>query len=478
MSGDTREPGILIGAPVSDLAEQLGIDYRGLFADLGKATVSGLIGVSTGSPGAIGGAMKNVISTYTRFGDAKTLHAVQDQPGPLAWLLIHESLLDAMSRLILDHGARFRDAYSGKELPVEDAMRDQLHNELSIRLADENLRITASFFDRPAEIDILHTVQEDLKDWFVALGVERGEAQAACGHLPSYFRKSLIDTWRSHLDAFQFLKDHLKIPFSHHEKAEAAWERYRAIVQEEVDKPVFGEAVSLRQMYIWPRAYTLVEDDSDEIANEEISPEVGEMMAERLKRDHDETKRVVDLKTAVLDWLNGADPDDAIRIISADPGIGKSSFCCMLADELATSKKMPVLYVPLHNLDTSKGLREAVHEYLHDAKLFPRDIYPLDGDSLLLILDGLDELSMQGAVGAREAAKFVREVKDKVLNLNQHTFRVRVLLSGRKIASAAAKEVLRRPSSVFYMVPFVPEDNPKSYVDPDGLLQVDQRNDW
>src|SRR5262249_40918738 len=147
-------------------------------------------------------------------------------------------------------------------------------------------------------------------------------------------------------------------------------------------------------------------------------------------------------------WIEGADPQDAIRVISGGPGSGKSSFARIFAAGIAQShSRLKVLFVPLHLIDASKELVDEVGRFVRDEGVLPGN--PLDPESpdqnLLVIFDGLDELASQGKAAADIARGFVREVEKTVERRNQQAVRLRVLLSGRELVVQENESEFRRP---------------------------------
>jgi uncharacterized protein YjbI with pentapeptide repeats len=497
MPADPPTPsGLLLEQPVADLARDLGIDYRSFFIGLGKAAISGLIGFSTSSPGAFGSAIGHVLGTFSAFGERPDLFdKAEGEPGKLAWILVHQALLASVTDLVRDHDARFRDAYleaaEAGNLPSEDDIEGRLAENLSLTLTEAEVRLSRDFFDEPTNLGLLDEAVADLAQWFAEVGLPEGEAHSIANRLPGYFHAALIDEWRARPSRYADLYKALRNPFDAAQERAEAWAAYRAHLRKQVEEPIFNGSVGLRQVYIWPRAY--VERPKDGEASEADADVLRGRLAgsqhEPFARDFDTLRHVRWLRDAVHAWLGGTDRDDAIRILNGDPGTGKSSFTRMLAAELAEAGERPVLFLQLHQIDATKRLREAVTQYLVDTDHPLRNTDPFEEDGLLLILDGLDELSMQGRVGAEVARDFVREVSDTVSRLNLSALRVRVLLSGRRIAAGAGASVLRRPERVFYLIPFVPEGDLDRYVDPDGLVieitddgerrrPVDHRDDW
>ncbi|NJP11418.1 MAG: NACHT domain-containing protein [Leptolyngbyaceae cyanobacterium RU_5_1] len=192
---------------------------------------------------------------------------------------------------------------------------------------------------------------------------------------------------------------------------------------------------------------------------------------------------MVSLAEALHTWLANPDRDDAIRVICGGPGCGKSSFTRILAAKLAEQGHLPVLVVPLHQLELEADLVEAIATLIRtdpDRLLPPNPLEPNHAEPrLLLIFDGLDELAMQGKVGNEAAQQFVREVQKLVNRFNQRTPRLQVLLSGRDLSVQANSTEFRREGQILHILPyFVPEDQWESYEDDQKLLADDRRQFW
>jgi predicted NACHT family NTPase len=102
------------------------------------------------------------------------------------------------------------------------------------------------------------------------------------------------------------------------------------------------------------------------------------------------------------DWLKrGSTEGDAIRLITGGPGSGKSTFAKWLAAELSEKQRMRVLFIPLQRFRILASLKEAMASYLTETKRFQQNPLSQQGfanpsDPLLLIFDGLDELTKPG----------------------------------------------------------------------------------
>ncbi|NET62099.1 MAG: pentapeptide repeat-containing protein, partial [Symploca sp. SIO2E6] len=197
--------------------------------------------------------------------------------------------------------------------------------------------------------------------------------------------------------------------------------------------------------------------------------------------DNRDKRVVVDLNKELETWLQEAKNDDTIRLISGGPGSGKSSFGKIFAAQQAAKGEIPVLFIPLHLFKLSDDLVKAVGEFVQFEGFLPHN--PLDRSDgelrLLVIFDGLDELSMQGKVAAEAAREFIEEVRLKVNQFNQHQTRLQVLISGREVVVQANRSKFRQPQQLLYLLPyFVTEEERRGYVDKQKLLEQDQRQLW
>ena len=109
---------------------------------------------------------------------------------------------------------------------------------------------------------------------------------------------------------------------------------------------------------------------------------------------------------------------------------------------------------------------------------------PLDKDyseeRVVLIFDGLDELAMQGKVGAEIAKDFVQEVQTKLNRHNHSKLWLQVILSGRDLVVQANSSALRGDRQVLHMLPYFVDRQRvgENYIDGQNLLKVDQREQW
>lgn len=459
----SNKHGLNVTKPVSLLNRAIKFSFKDLFKSFTKAVVKGATGKYAD---ALGDAV-----------DALSSVSLTEDCGEVAWLLIQRSLLQAVHDLLKENEALlYRDPenplvrLTRRGLPPDDP--DAVTTRLDLSLEQGEIVIDENFFLRPRALPVLEQFKTPFKRWLEMFDLNSAEATSIVNRLPSYFVHALNEQWRTRAEDYKCLKEAFDTPFTKAGASEQAWQSYAALLQKQVDEPMFVEAFSLRQVYVPLRAYFFERGAKEKEAR--FDP--------RGTEANDSKRIVVELEKEVDAWLAADDAKDAVRIISGGPGSGKSSFTKMLAARLADVNGRRVLFVPLHLLELSDDLEEAVRKFIRYVD--PALTNPLApeecAEPFLVIFDGLDELAMQGRVAAELAQQFVREVREKIDRLNLYRgSRLKVLISGRELAVQSNASDFKRPKQILHVLPyFVAEDSRKEYTDAQNLLEQDQRQQW
>ena len=379
-----------------------------------------------------------------------------------AWLLIERALGRAVASLL-------------KEF-YEDSIAQDLSSTLPpLEVAEESsidLDLDEEFFSRPHGQTFALNFLPVVERWLVGMGFADHNARNISTRLPAYLAPALDEEWRSNPALYGSILEAAASPFTNAASLEAQWLRYRAALAREIDKPVFQESFSLRQIYVSPRTYFQ--------RSHALQAERSFNVAGLSDTSKDEPARVVvDARDELIAWVRSKDKEFALRVLSGGPGMGKSSFCKMFAHHVANVLHENVVLIPLDRLDMRSDFTSAVSSYLADTDLLRADFVDLCDPQrpLLLILDGLDELEMQGKVGLEIAQNFVREVIRSVDRINNTHCRLRVLVSGRDISIQDVQSDLRKPGQILWLLPYFVQKSEK-YVDERGLLKADQRDVW
>lgn len=118
------------------------------------------------------------------------------------------------------------------------------------------------------------------------------------------------------------------------------------------------------------------------------------------------------------------------------PGSGKSTYARYLAAALSEEGRVRVLFIALQRFDMEDKIESAVGTYLRRQQLFAAN--PLEQpdfasakNPLLLIFDGLDELSKPGDYADQETMKFMTRLNNALSQWNGRERAVLALITGR-----------------------------------------------
>ena len=385
---------------------------------------------------------------------------LEKTPGEVAGLLIVRSLVQAMQNLLHDNRELF-DIDKPQNIKA-------WFQKLNESLETSELTIDADFFEYPGNLAIVQEAKTGFVAWLEEFLENPVDAQQISSRLPAYFAATLADQWVAHNQEYAILKEVLDTPFTQANRREQGWLRYRAWLQKRVEEPMFLEAFGLQQVYVPLRAYYEWEvEASDKTREREIT--------EKKKYQ----KVVVKLSEELDTWLQEANKDDAIRLISGGPGSGKSSFGKIWAAQQAATGEIPVLFVPLHLFKLTDDLVKAVGDFVEFDDFLADNPLEISNDKLrlLIIFDGLDELSMQGKAAEETARQFIEEVRFLVTRFNQRKTRLQVLITGREVVIQANRSKFRQPQQLLYLLPYFVM-NEDDYNDEQNLLVEDQRHLW
>lgn len=453
--------GLSVTKPVSVWNRPLKVNYKDLFIALGKAAADGVMGKWDSIAG-------DLI-------DAATAIGLGTDAGQIAYLLLYRSLARTIASL-----AKENKALLGNVENLDASIKPQL----DLSFEDIPLTINQNFFEHPKDLPILEAIKAPFAQWLEGFGLTKSQTQSINNRLPRYFVFELRQEWRTNAKDYTCLKSALDTPFEKAGNREQEWMYYEAFLQKQVAEPVFEETFSLSQIYVPLRAHYERKHKGQE--GEELKSDIVES-----KQNERVERVVVDLEAELESWLDKADKDDAIRIISGGPGSGKSSFAKIFAAK-QSEKGLSVLLVPLHQLDLSDdmiNIADAVGEFVRDYGYFTHN--PLDRNNiesrLFIIFDGLDELVMRGDVAKRKsnveesAREFAREAQRKAEKWNRDGIHLQILINGREVIVESLRRDFRQSQQILHILPyFLTEEERKetSYVDTQNLLAQDQRQRW
>ncbi|MBD2569761.1 pentapeptide repeat-containing protein [Anabaena lutea] len=443
--------GILIKKPVSILNKKLNINFGSFFTALTKAGANAAVA-------NFGNVPENLVEVVTAVGLGK-------EPGEVAWVLIFRALIQAMWTLAEERKDLLQDA---DNQDIQTIVNHRLEQCLK-KLESQEITIDINFFDHPERLVIVEKIKTPFAQWLESFGINSAEAKVISNQIPSQFVYALHKEWLRNSDKYQSLINNLNSPFVKATERQQAWKIYSAWLENQVNERMFDEAFGLKQVYVPLRAY--------------YKRKIQGKKTDNFSREEDKFEQVVvDLETEVENWLNKADSQDAMRVISGGPGSGKSSFAKIFAANQAKKGEVRVLFIPLHRFEVTDNLINAVGNFvLSNGFIQENPLQANDFESrLLIIFDGLDELAMQGKLGAEVAKEFILKVERNLDNFNQRETRLQVLITGRNLTIQANSSLLDKSAEeILYVLPyFLEEDERYNYIDDQKLLETDQRNLW
>lgn len=327
---DTNSHGLSLTHPVSIWNRPLSIEPKSFFLNLAKAAVNGV--------------KLELDDAFENLMDALHASGVGDQAGQVAWVLIYRALMCATTDLVTDARDLFLLA-DPQRLPDDEAQKE-LSSILADHLAHCEARIDTEFFERPERLGLLTDFKPGFSHWLRGLGLDSESAAALAERLPDRFTLALHGEWLKEPERFAIISKAIDSPFTRAVGRRRHWLQYAAWLLEQVNERMFGEAFGLRRVYVPLRAY-YVEKPKDET----------ELPVDRLSHGREKDRHiVVDLHQTLTEWVKHWNSQNLVRVVSGGPGSGKSSFCKMLAAELADTLDIPVLYCPLHLIDPQADL--------------------------------------------------------------------------------------------------------------------------
>ena len=313
---------------------------------------------------------------------------------------------------------------------------EKLGAEADRALADQPALLNRDTLNDPAQLPLIKAVEKPLARWLQGWDVDPTPSKTIASRLGTYFTRALYDEWNRGFSSpdQDAMRQALDNPVTSAVERDWAWNDYHSRLEKEVAEPVFGiEPFSLEQIHVDLYGYY-----------ETSKKTRGKKTKDRPTADDEQPeKTVVRVKDHLTEWLKSSKAGDEYRVISGGPGAGKSSLAKMFAVEQVRRPDNPwrVLFVPLHRVNLKGSLANAIEEFLspyplvHHNPLAPGTNEP----KLLLILDGLDEVTEQGKVGATAARSLLQDVTNRVTGSASANTTLKVLVSGRPAAVDAAE---------------------------------------
>ena len=409
---------IVLKKPVAFVKREINFDWKNIFVHTGKTVGNFFVK-------GIDGAMLSAADLANDMG-------LKQQKEHIAWLLVCQAMMANVSHIVDDSIDLFTPT-------PDDKQKQQLGEQLALMLEMQEYFIDVEFFYKPQQASFVADFMPNLRKWLQQFDVNEASAQMIGYRFKANFALALHNQWAANSKLFTVLNDTLTTPFSQQSAKQQQWRNYHLWLNEQINQRMFGEAFSLNDLYVKPRAYYVIKN-------------------EETKRDE---KIEVDLHNELTFWALQFNANDAFRIVSGSPGAGKSSMAKMLAVEWGNILALPVLFIELHHFNLSTSLVSAVEEFItsYSSYLTGNPLAPnpdANGEGrLILIFDGLDELAEQGKQAAEMARDFIMMLLSTINSHNQQKQCQRqVLITGRDISIDAIVTHFREPKQVYHLLGF------------------------
>ena len=454
--------GFSVKQPVSIWNKAIEVNFKDLFKSVAKTIVSAKIGKTDT-------AINSLVDGVAAF-------KFKEDAGQMAWLLIYRSITRALFMLVEENAALFREVTRGfaslaGEIDFDDEQLKEIEEKINWSIDASELKIDSDFFERPKVLPIIPELKTLFSSWFEEFGLDKTKADSLGERFPSYFVFALNEEWRTEREKYKRIETEVDTPFTKATQIEESWFRYHAFLQKRIDEPMFQEAFGLRQVYVPLCAYY---EREPEKKSDQQTREHG------LWREREVEKVVVELDNALDDWLADENRLEGIRILSGGPGFGKSSVAKMFAARQVDKTDRRILFIPLHLVSKlSDNLADIVGAFVKEEGFQHNPLDAENGDEhLLIIFDGLDELSSQGKIGAEVAQQFMRVVEQAVNAANTRIAKLKVLICGRDLAVQSSGSNLLTSTKTLHLLPYYLNRGNDEFIDEKKLLDDDRRNQW
>lgn len=438
--------GIKVAKPISIWSRNVNVEPKSFFTNLVKATCNG-------AKGNFDGCLENIIDSVVEV-------KAEEKLGQLAWILIYHSMQESIIGLLKESYDLLTKCSSVSEKKIED----ELEKEIA-KLAEKELILSSDFLDFPSNIEIIDDFVKLLEKFCLLFGASPIDAKSIASKLPSKFNLSLYSNWYESNDKFEELIKVLDSKISKASNSIRKWELYHQLLHVGAERRVFKESFGLKDIYVPPRAYFKTEIKKSQTGSAKNKV----------------VNNIVCLHSFLKKWVLDNNYLDNLRFVSGGPGAGKSSFSRIFASEVAKTTGINVILIQLHLLDMSKDLTSAINDYCSEYRaLQGLDVFA--SQQLLILFDGLDEISMQGKIGDQVSTNFINELKRKSEFLIQDKRNVKIIVTGRDLSIQSSESIVKDEKKYFHLIPYYVTktsfENSLENQDLDELLLKDQREEW
>lgn len=407
----------------------------------------------------------NIVNTYDRVKAAITESRHQYTVDEVAWIWLRVTVTSALLQL-LSQTAGKRPLSEGEKKSAKTFIADALALE-----GGDQLDMVMVM--NPAASPPLAPIIVKLPDFVRCFEPDHDRSDALIQtQFARLLRSISARVYALDVPFYKPVADAITSPFSEAERRDFAWARHHDWIRGLFDRDrVFSfeeddKAPTLRDVYFPLRCYWHELEEAED---------AGE--SRRGLHDDDEAQKMRIAHLGVLHetlhaWLAAPGERDNIRVVAGGPSCGKSSFSRAFAHEVVADDTRHVLYIKLQHMKLGTG---ALHEQIgqHLRRRFdavsrdgtegfeenPLDWTSYDKTPMLLIFDGLDELSPEGDAAAELLRQFISKVGDLLSEFRGRNCPARAMILGRSAAcQAAIKEARLNIKQLIHVAPITEMD--------------------
>ncbi|MDQ0423600.1 hypothetical protein J2045_004655 [Peteryoungia aggregata LMG 23059] len=445
-----------------------------------EAAFSGVLAVLE-AIGPTGPNIPNILANLKAgFSHLKGLN--EDEPAHRAWVWAYKTISYAAGDML-----KAQQINAPLSISKDEAVREFI--EAATRFEDLELDILA--LTNPAASNIFENSKKALAAFL--LKATTG-ADFGVDSLGERFNQALrLGSYRTLCEDpvyFRVLEEGLTGLAGEGARRDGYWARHANWISHQyTDTPIFSpdenEIIPLESVYLPPRCFW------HQIKNIENSDDTQSVH----KAAH-----IADLSRTIHEWLSKIDRSDTVRVVTGGPGSGKSSFARALAHELIRRGKHRVLFLQLQHMTLTGSLYDDIARYVDRRDTAtgqfgspglpgnPLDWRKTDEMPIIMIFDGLDELSTKEDDGERYARELLLALKLMLSPLNADGSPIRALVLGRNVACQSAMAAANIPLE--YMLNVAPiskiddatcmalNGSRTMILDPENLKNIDQREQY
>ncbi|MBB3035146.1 NACHT domain-containing protein [Alteriqipengyuania lutimaris] len=372
---------------------------------------------------------------------------------------------------LLIEGALKRVAYKIIEQSFHDETRYDLKKAASFQSLDLKVIYDLHFSDllEMAYSGLPASFKVQISEWLGYININSIDASNLLRRADGQFAEALHAEWLENGDRYQTLKEEKVSPFFSAKEKFIEWSDYRAHLVSLIHRNVFDETFSLKDIYVDTPLYFITK--KKKFGNSDIrSSDIDLNLRPQAGMTGSEIKKFL-----------CQDKGHSFAALTGGPGSGKSSLSYMAAAELA-SEGRNILLLQLHLLDIQDSFASAISSYFQETRFF-RMHNPLDEGTaerpLLIILDGLDEIQMQGRAAHESAKDFVADALRWLDRKNSgDDLRAKILFTGRDLAVQSAEASFRGDGKIFHLLSYyTPPEERRRYENAE-VLNDDLRDVW